>query len=63
MTDPATPTHDANPVPSDERAPAPPDVAVALSQMAGLVLSRETVDTRSRVRRSGTLWPAVTTTD
>ena len=46
MTDPAQPPDDVPPVASDEpTVPPPVDLGTALNQMAGLVLSRETVDT------------------
>jgi GAF domain-containing protein len=46
MTDPAQPADDVPPVASDGLTlPPPVDLGTALSQMAGLVLSRETVDT------------------
>jgi hypothetical protein len=42
----AAPGDDPSPAqPDDLRAPPPVDLAAALTQMAGLVLSRETVDT------------------
>jgi ANTAR domain-containing protein len=46
MTDPTIPAENPAPARSDELTAAPPvDLAWALSQMSGLVLSRETVDT------------------
>jgi GAF domain-containing protein len=74
MTDPATPA-----TPADEPTPAQPDelgmaapveLGSALSQMAGLVLSRETVDTALKLVTTlavtvtaGTLGAAVTVVD
>src|SRR3712207_6464657 len=69
MTDPAA----ENPTPghSEHPSPAPPvDLGTALSQMAGLVLSRETVDTAlelvtalAATATAGTLGAAVTVVD
>jgi GAF domain-containing protein len=71
MTDPAQHADDASPVPSD--APVLPpsvDLGTALTQMAGLVLSRETVDTAlelvttlAATATAGTLGAAVTVVD
>ena len=68
MTDP-TPTPTRRAVPPDRPAP-PVDLASALIQMAGLVLSRETVDTALELVTSlaatttaGTLGAAVTVVD
>jgi GAF domain-containing protein len=71
MTDPAQPADGAPLVPSDDPALSPPvDLGAALSQMAGLVLSRETVDTVLELVTSlaasataGTLGAAVTVVD
>jgi GAF domain-containing protein len=71
MTDPPPHADDAPPVPSQSPALIPPvDLASALSQMAGLVLSRETVDTALELVTSlaatttpGTLGAAVTVVD
>ena len=69
MTDPAA--ENSSPVPSERLSPAPPvDLGAALTQMAGLVLSRETVDTALELVTSlaatataGTLGAAVTVVD
>jgi GAF domain-containing protein len=71
MTDPPPHADDAPPVPTQDQALSPPvDLASALSQMAGLVLSRETVDTALELVTSlaatttpGTLGAAVTVVD
>jgi GAF domain-containing protein len=70
MTDPAQHVPDTPPVPLDAAAPPPVDLGTALSQMAGLVLSRESVDTALRLVTSlaatttaGTLGAAVTVVD
>ena len=71
MTEPGIPDQHPTTVPFDERASAPPgDLAAALSQMAGLVLSRETVETALELVTSlastataGTLGAAVTVVD
>lgn len=71
MTDPAEHADGALPVPSDEPdRSAQVGVSAALSQMAGLVLSRETVDTALELVTSlaatataGTLGAAVTVVD
>src|SRR5215213_8285716 len=67
----AAPADDPTPAqPDDLRAPPPVDLAAALTQMAGLVLSRETVDTALELVTSvaatataGTLGAAVTVVD
>jgi GAF domain-containing protein len=64
-------TESANPAPSDDLNLGPPtDLAGALSQMAGLVLSRETVETAlglvtalATTATAGTLGAAVTVVD
>ena len=69
MTDPAAET--ATPAPTEHLGTAPPvDLGAALSQMAGLVLSRETVDTALELVTSlaatataGTLGAGVTVVD
>lgn len=71
MTDPAQHADGAAPEPLEDPAPGPPvDLGAALSQMAGLVLSRETVDTALELVTSlaatataGTLGAAVTVVD
>ncbi|MEX5717152.1 GAF and ANTAR domain-containing protein [Geodermatophilus maliterrae] len=71
MTDPTTPAEDPTPARSDERSSAPPvGLAWALSQMSGLLLSRETVETALELVTSlavtataGTLGAAVTVVD
>jgi len=71
MTDPPPHADDVPPVPThDPGLPPPVDVASALTQMAGLVLSRETVDTALELVTSlaatttaGTLGAAVTVVD
>jgi GAF domain-containing protein len=77
MTDPATDGNDPPPAPAENPALPPPvdlapqvDLASALTQMAGLVLSRETVDTALELVTSlaatttvGTLGAAVTVVD
>src|SRR3712207_986498 len=71
MTDPAQHPDKATPVPSDAPVPAPAlDLGTALNQMAGLVLSRETVDTAlglvpslAAATTAGTLGAAVTVVD
>jgi GAF domain-containing protein len=70
MTDPS-PAEDVTPAPLDELIPGPPvDLGGALSQMAGLVLSRETVETAlelvttlAATATAGTLGAAVTVVD
>jgi GAF domain-containing protein len=67
----AAPADDPTPArPDDLRAPPPVDLAAALTQMAGLVLSRETVDTAlelvttlAATTTAGTLGAAVTVVD
>jgi GAF domain-containing protein len=67
----AAPGDDPSPAqPDDLRAPPPVDLAAALTQMAGLVLSRETVDTAlelvttlAATTTAGTLGAAVTVVD
>ena len=64
----AAPTDDPTPAqPDDLRTPPPVELAAALTQMAGLVLSRETVDTAlelvtrlAATTTAGTLGAAVT---
>ena len=71
MTDPSTPGRNPTPLRVDESAlPPRMDVAGAVSQMAGLVLSRETVETALELVTSlaatataGTLGAAVTVVD
>ena len=71
MTDPLPQAADASAPPPDDPAPPPPvDLTSALTQMAGLVLSRETVDTALELVTSlaaattaGTLGAAVTVVD
>jgi GAF domain-containing protein len=71
MTDPPPHADDAPPVPTQDQALSPPvDLASAVSQMAGLVLSGETVDTALELVTSlaatttpGTLGAAVTVVD
>jgi GAF domain-containing protein len=71
MTDPTTPAGDPTPARPDEPSPAPSvDLAWALSQMTGLLLSRETVDTAlelvttlAATATAGTLGSAVTVVD
>lgn len=71
MTDPATSAQDRAPGAPDELTPAAAaDLAGALSQMAGLVLSRETVETAlelvtalAATATAGTLGAAVTVVD
>jgi GAF domain-containing protein len=71
MTDPATPAHNPAPARPDEQSSAPSvDLTWALSQMSGLLLSRETVDTALELVTSlaatttaGTLGAAVTVVD
>src|SRR5215218_5707980 len=67
----AAPADDPTPAqPDDLRAPPPVDLGAALTQMAGLVLSRETVDTAlelvttlAATATAGTLGAAVTLVD
>ncbi|MFW3172849.1 GAF and ANTAR domain-containing protein [Geodermatophilus sp. CPCC 206100] len=71
MTEPTTPGQDPTTSPSDERSSAPSvDLTWALSQMSGLLLSRETVDTAlelvttlAATATAGTLGAAVTLVD
>jgi GAF domain-containing protein len=71
MTDPAQHADDAAPIPSaDPALPPTVNLGAALSQMAGLVLSRETVDTAlelvtglAATATAGTLGAAVTVVD
>jgi GAF domain-containing protein len=71
MTDPTEPPRDRGPAaPDDARTQPEVDVAAAVSQMAGLVLSRETVDTAMDLVTSlaatatgGTLGAGVTVVD
>src|SRR5688500_11607315 len=71
MTDPpAHATDPSPPQPEDAALPPPVDLCSALSQMAGLVLSRETVDTAlelvtrlAAATTAGTLGAAVTFVD
>jgi GAF domain-containing protein len=71
MTDPAPPDDEAPPAPPDDPAlPPPVDLGTALTQLAGLVLSRETVDTAlelvttlAATTTAGTLGAAVTIVD
>lgn len=71
MTDPSTPAESPTPGRPDERGAAPTvDLAWALSQMSGLVLARETVDTAlelvtalAATATAGTLGAAVTVVD
>lgn len=71
MTDPTPPREDPRPTaPDDVRTEPEVDVAAAVSQMAGLVLSRETVDTAldlvtslAATATSGTLGAGVTVVD
>jgi GAF domain-containing protein len=71
MTDPASPAENPTPARADEPSLAPPvDLTWALSQMSGLVLSRETVDTAlelvttlAATATAGTLGSAVTVVD
>jgi GAF domain-containing protein len=71
MTDPAPRADDDPPVPPTEPALASPvDIGTALTQMAGLVLSRETIDTAlelvtalAATTTAGTLGAAVTLVD
>ncbi len=71
MTDPAPHAADpSSPQPDDPTLPPPVDLSSALSQMAGLVLSRETVDTAlelvtglAATTTAGTLGAAVTVVD
>jgi GAF domain-containing protein len=71
MTDPTTPAENRTPARPEERSSGPPtDLAGALSQMAGLLLSRETVDTAlelvttlAATATAGTLGAGVTVVD
>jgi GAF domain-containing protein len=71
MTDPTTPAENPTPARPEERSSGPPtDLAGALSQMAGLLLSRETVDTAlelvttlAATATAGTLGAGVTVVD
>jgi GAF domain-containing protein len=71
MTDPTPPAENPTPARLDESSAGPPvDLAGALSQMAGLVLSRETVETAlelvttlAATTTAGTLGAAVTVVD
>jgi GAF domain-containing protein len=71
MTDPTTPAENSTSARSDGLSAAPPvDLAWALSQMSGLLLSRETVDTAlelvsalAATATAGTLGSAVTVVD
>jgi len=71
MTDPARHDDGAQPVPFEAPGlPPPVDLGTALNQMAGLVLSRETVDTAlelvttlAAATTAGTLGAAVTVVD
>ncbi|MFD2091813.1 GAF and ANTAR domain-containing protein [Blastococcus deserti] len=71
MTDPTTPAQDPAPVRPDESSGTPSvDLTWALSQMSGLILSRETVDTALQLvtalaatATAGTLGAAVTVVD
>jgi GAF domain-containing protein len=70
MTEPSIPAEHPTPAPDRPAAAAPVDLAAALSQMAGLLLSRETVDTAlelvttlAATTTAGTLGAAVTVVD
>jgi GAF domain-containing protein len=70
MTDPDPHADDTPSAPPDDPALPPVDLAAALTQMAGLVLSRETVDTAlelvttlAATTTAGTLGAAVTVVD
>jgi len=71
MTDPSTPAQNRTPTRPDEQSAAPTvDLTWALSQMSGLLLSRETVDTAlelvttlAATTTAGTLGAAVTLVD
>jgi GAF domain-containing protein len=71
MTDPTSPAQPSPPTPPEELGSAPPvDLTWALSQMSGLLLSRETVDTALRLvttlaatATAGTLGAGVTVID
>jgi GAF domain-containing protein len=70
MTEPPTPAENPMPAPDELSAGPPTDLAGALSQMAGLVLSRETVETAlelvtalAATATAGTLGAAVTVVD